>query len=107
MVFSIGGAISALFLYHCGQRLLVGFKLNKVGRNIYNFFNRKWFFDKIYNEWITQSALNFGYHTSFKTIDRGLIEMFGPYGVSFLIYSRSLYLKSYKQAFYTITLFLC
>ena len=46
----------------------------------YSFLNKKWYFDKIYNEYINKKLLLFGYFISFKGIDKGLIEIFGPYG---------------------------
>ena len=43
--------------------------------------NKKWYFDKVYSEFINQSVLKFGYDISYKTIDRGLIEKVGPSGI--------------------------
>jgi proton-translocating NADH-quinone oxidoreductase chain L len=54
---------------------------------VYGFFNRKWLFDKVINEWVAAPALHHGYWSSFKAIDRGLIEMAGPYGLLRLLYS--------------------
>ena len=51
-------------------------------RKLYFFFNKRWFFDKVYNDLIAQNVISFGYKTSFKTIDKGLLEMLGPLGVS-------------------------
>ena len=53
-----------------------------MDRKLYTFLNRKWFFDKIYNEFISQIILNLSYHTTYKAIDRGIIESVGPYGYS-------------------------
>ena len=33
--------------------------------------------------------MTLGYKTSYKAIDRGLIEMLGPYGISYTIYNTS------------------
>ena len=52
---------------------------------MYTFLNRKWFFDKVYNEYITQNMLHFGYHTSYKLIDRGVFEFLGPVGLSRMV----------------------
>jgi NADH:ubiquinone oxidoreductase subunit 5 (subunit L)/multisubunit Na+/H+ antiporter MnhA subunit len=48
---------------------------------IYNFLNRKWYFDKLYNELIAQKTLNVSYNYAYKDIDRGLIEKLGPSGL--------------------------
>lgn len=51
-------------------------------RKLYFFFNKRWFFDKVYNDLIAQKVISFGYQISFKTIDKGLLEILGPLGVS-------------------------
>ena len=45
-------------------------------------FNKRWFFDKIYNDFVGEKALQFGYHVSFKTLDKGIFEILGPFGIS-------------------------
>jgi len=51
---------------------------------LFNFLNRKWLFDRIYNEWVSQKGLWFGYVISYKTIDKGVLEYFGPAGLTHL-----------------------
>jgi hypothetical protein len=53
-----------------------------LGKKIYNFLNRKWFFDKIYNEYFGQFFFKFGYSISYKFVDRGIFEILGPTGLS-------------------------
>ena len=53
----------------------------KLGRFIYSFFNKKWFFDAVYNFYIVRVVLTFGYHTTFKLLDRGIVELVGPTGL--------------------------
>jgi len=86
---SIFGAFLALLLYTFFSKNLYFFKTSLGGKKIYNFLNRKWFFDKFYNEFIVQAFLNFGYHISYKAIDRGFIEMIGPYGLSKTVLMKS------------------
>ena len=38
----------------------------------------------MYNRFIIKLLLNFGFLVSFKTLDRGFIELIGPYGISTL-----------------------
>jgi NADH-ubiquinone oxidoreductase chain 5 len=59
---------------------------NKIGKNIYAFLNGKYFFDVIYNHFIIQSGFKLGYNIS-KEIDRGAIELLGPYGLSNYFYN--------------------
>lgn len=81
VVFSIGGAISAFVLYYYFSNYLYSLKISYLGRKIYAFLSKKWYFDKIYNDFIVQKFLDFGYNISFKTLDRGIIEVIGPYGI--------------------------
>lgn len=50
--------------------------------NVYNFFNRKWFVDKLYNKGFVNILLRMGYSSTYKTIDKGLIEFLGPKSIS-------------------------
>jgi NADH:ubiquinone oxidoreductase subunit 5 (subunit L)/multisubunit Na+/H+ antiporter MnhA subunit len=51
---------------------------NEVARSIYFFLVKKWYFDLIYNNLFVFNLLSAFYTVTFKVIDRGLIEMFGP-----------------------------
>ena len=82
VILSLCGATSSFLLYTFGSKLLFRFKVSFLGKKIYNFLNKKWFFDKVYNEYIGQFFFKFGYNVSYKIIDRGIIEMFGPMGLS-------------------------
>jgi len=44
--------------------------------------NKKWFWDLIYNRFFIYPLLFFGFNITFKTLDRGFIELLGPYGIS-------------------------
>lgn len=82
--FSLLGFILAFFLYNFNSNILFKVKTSLVGRKIYIFFNRKWFFDKIYNEYFGQFFFKFGYSISYKFIDRGIFEILGPTGISYI-----------------------
>jgi NADH-ubiquinone oxidoreductase chain 5 len=91
-ILSITGAFSAIILYHLPFGLfLINLTNNKIGRNIYAFLNGKYYFDVIYNHFIIQSGLKLGYNIS-KEIDRGAIELLGPYGLSNYFYNAGKYL---------------
>jgi len=82
VIFSISGLILAVLVYQFNLYSFYLFKISRVGNFLYNFFNRKWFFDKVYNEYIIQNILIVSYVKTYKLIDRGIIEMFGPFGIS-------------------------
>jgi NADH-ubiquinone oxidoreductase chain 5 len=78
---SLVGASLAIFLYHNNPTFIIDLTDNFVGKKIYTFFNGKYFFDIIYNNFIINKGLELGYIIS-KVLDRGIIEMVGPYGLS-------------------------
>nr|QWK44314.1 NADH dehydrogenase subunit 5 [Hedophyllum nigripes] len=79
---SVMGGLASFILYKGYNYNLFLVKTSFIGRKMYTFLNRKWLFDKVYNEVITQNLLDFGYHFTYKSIDRGLIESLGPFGIS-------------------------
>jgi len=90
VIFSYCGTGSAFFLYRFlppTKRIAFSIATSRLGIIFYNFFNRKWFFDKVYNEFINQVVLKIGYHKTYKLIDRGVIENLGPFGFSKLFYA--------------------
>ena len=46
------------------------------------FISKKWYWDAFYSRFIIFPLLTFGLKTSFKTFDRGFIELLGPYGLT-------------------------
>ena len=78
---SIFGAAFAYFLYSFGLDSYYKIKLTLTFHVLYNFLNRKWYFDRVYNEFIGQGTLNVSYHYAYKDIDRGIIEKLGPSGI--------------------------
>jgi NADH-ubiquinone oxidoreductase chain 5 len=79
---SLLGVFSAFILYKFKSDFLFKLKVSPIGLKIYNFLNRKWFFDKVYNEYFTQFFFKFGYSVSYKFVDRGVFEILGPTGLS-------------------------
>jgi len=79
---SLLGFLLAFVLYNFQSSILFNLKMTSVGKKIYTFLNRKWFFDKLYNEYISQFFFKFGFSISYKFVDRGIFEVFGPTGLS-------------------------
>lgn len=80
-LFSILGATSAIFLYHVYPEFIINLTDSALGRKIYTFLNGKYFFDVIYNYYIISAGLITG-NTISKVLDRGVIELLGPYGLA-------------------------
>lgn len=81
VILSIFGACLAILLNSLYSKHLIDIKLSYLGRLIYSFLNKRWYFDIVYNEFVGRKLLTFGYDISFKTIDKGIIEILGPYGL--------------------------
>jgi proton-translocating NADH-quinone oxidoreductase chain L len=79
---TIAGAITAYSVFYFEKKIFYLFKISKIGRILYFTLNKRWFFDKVYNDFIAQKSLDFGYKVSFKTLDKGTFEILGPYGIS-------------------------
>lgn len=82
LIITIIGAISAYFLYVFKTYEYFEFKQLKSSKIYFNFFNKKWYFDRIYNQFIVQNILMSSYYYFYQTVDRGIIEKFGPFGIS-------------------------
>nr|BCT43325.1 NADH dehydrogenase subunit 5 [Musella lasiocarpa] len=58
-------------------------KTSTFFNRLYCFFNKRWFFDQVLNDFLLRAFLRFGYSVSFEALDKGAIEILGPYGVSY------------------------
>lgn len=72
---------------------LIGFKLSRLGYNIYGFFNQRFLIEMLYNKYITNKILEIGGITT-KVLDRGSIELVGPYGLERMLISLSKTIQS-------------
>ena len=80
-ILSLLGALIAVYLYHFSPNFLIDLTESSIGREIYTFLNGKYLFDVVYNNYIIAGGLHLGYIIS-KVLDRGVIELIGPYGLS-------------------------
>lgn len=66
--------------------IIIGFLLNFIKFDFYKFylinvfFNRRAFFDPIFNYFISLPIFHFGFSFSFKLLDKGFLDYFGPLG---------------------------
>ena len=89
VILSLSGALFSFLLYTFQSHLLFKFKTSFLGKKFYNFLNKKWYFDKVYNERFAQNSFISGYSITYKIIDRGIFEIFGPMGLSNTIIKQS------------------
>jgi proton-translocating NADH-quinone oxidoreductase chain L len=81
ILFSFLGFLFALNLNLLGASFSYSLKTSTFGRTLYIFLNKRWLFDKMYTDFVALPAFFFGYNVSFKTLDKGLLEIVGPAGV--------------------------
>jgi NADH-ubiquinone oxidoreductase chain 5 len=103
LIFSFGGIGFAFFNYSIrgfnNNFNSLYFKQTKFIRILHRFLNRKWFFDKVYNECIAAPVLYIGYYHTYQNIDRGLIERFGPLGFVTLFYTSASLINSINLSY--------
>jgi len=85
-ILSLIGASLAVFLYHKSPNFIIELTETSSGKKIYTFLNGKYLFDIIYNNFIVSVGLQLGYTIS-KVLDRGIIELLGPHGLSTVFYN--------------------
>jgi len=52
-----------------------------LGSEILRFLTKRWYYDKMTNDLAARTGLSFAYQISLKTLDKGVMEVFGPYGL--------------------------
>ena len=98
-ILSLLGATLGLFAYHKTPEFIVSLtdpsNTNKAPsqsslkvflRKLYTLLNSKFLFDVLYNKYLISGGLKLGYSIS-KNLDKGLIELIGPYGLSNTFYN--------------------
>jgi NADH-ubiquinone oxidoreductase chain 5 len=99
VIISILFAGLSIFIYHYLPALIFFLSKALFFQQVYLFLNRKWFFDRIQNESIVKAILQFGYNTSYKVVDKGVIELFGPKGFAYLVMNMSSQIINLQSGF--------
>jgi NADH-ubiquinone oxidoreductase chain 5 len=79
-IFSLIFISFTLVLWEFLPKLIVNFKLSNLGKNIYGFFNQRLLIEYFYNKYLVNIVLLLGGQTV-KILDKGSIELLGPYGL--------------------------
>ena len=80
LFFTISLSIISIIFTEFYPKLLINFKLSSLGYNIFSFFNQRFLVELFYNKYISGMILNLGGQTT-KVMDKGSVEIFGPYGL--------------------------
>ena len=83
LILSMLGALLA-FLGYNGNLKLVNNRIDlmKVYHMVYTFFNSAWQFNYIINHFLVNNIWKFGHLIAYRVIDRGILEIIGPGGIS-------------------------
>jgi NADH-ubiquinone oxidoreductase chain 5 len=81
LLFSFLGALCAYLLYSNYINEFFKIKNAPIFKQFYTFLNRRWYFDRFYNQFISQFIFNTGFNFFYKEVDRGALEQFGPFGI--------------------------
>lgn len=73
-------SILALVTFEFYPILLLYFKFTRFGYNLFGFFNQRFLVEMFYNRYVTGLVLKLGGQTT-KIIDKGSIELLGPFGL--------------------------
>ena len=85
LIFTISGAVLAYILYAFHIDSYLELKKKVYFKHVYNFLNKKWYFDRLYNQFVSQNILSYSYFFTYKNLDRGIIEFSGPTGITNII----------------------
>ncbi|RKF55572.1 NADH-ubiquinone oxidoreductase chain 5 [Golovinomyces cichoracearum] len=80
LIFTVSLSILSLVLSEFIPKVLTHFKLSRFGYNVFGFFNQRFLVELFYNRYITDLVLKLGGQTT-KVLDKGSIELIGPYGL--------------------------
>ena len=91
LVFTISLSVISIILSENVPGVLSKFKLTRIGYNVFSFFNQRFLIELFYNNYITNFILKLGGQTT-KVIDKGSVELLGPFGLekSLLSLSKSI-----------------
>jgi NADH-ubiquinone oxidoreductase chain 5 len=80
LIFTISLTVLAIIISEFTPKILINFKFMRLGYNIFGFFNQRFLIELFYNKYVSGLILNLGGQTT-KVIDKGSVELLGPYGL--------------------------
>ena len=80
LFFTISLSIVSIIFTEFYPKLLISFKLSSLGYNVFSFFNQRFLVELFYNKYVSGLVLKLGGQTT-KVMDKGSVEIFGPYGL--------------------------
>lgn len=81
LLFSVAGCLISFLVYKFSIFTSSVLAEKSYLHHFYSFFNRKWYFDNVYNDLIMSKVVKSGYFFFVKSVDKGLLEFLGPLGL--------------------------
>jgi len=88
LIFTISLTAIFLVLSEFYSSILISFKFSRTGYNIFSFFNQRFLIEFFYNKYITGILFKLGGQTT-KVLDKGSVELVGPFGLEKVLVSLS------------------
>lgn len=76
---SLSGILVVVYIYN--YNILLTKDLSKKVKLAQNYMVKKFFFDSLYYNYLYKPMMNFNLNFSYKILDKGFFESFGPYGI--------------------------
>jgi NADH-ubiquinone oxidoreductase chain 5 len=80
LIFTILLSVLSIIVSELLPKFLIYFKFSRLGYNTFGFFNQRFLIELLYNKYVINLILNLGGQTT-KVIDKGSVELLGPYGL--------------------------
>ena len=93
-------SVLAIILAEFLPELIINFKLSRLGYNIFGLLNQRFHLDMFYNKYVVNLVLNLGGITT-KVLDKGSIELLGPFGLEVGLISLSKSISSFSTGIVT------
>jgi NADH-ubiquinone oxidoreductase chain 5 len=100
LMVSLLGALAAVVLYGFKPFVLFSFKQSSLGQKLYGFINAQWRFNALITNLVISPSLAMGHYIS-KVLDRGAVELMGPYGIGQALVSTGNRIASYDTSIVT------
>ena len=88
LIFTISLTAISIVISEFFSNVLISFKFSRFGYNIFSFFNQRFLIELFYNKYITGNIFKLGGQTT-KVLDKGSVELVGPFGLEKLLVSLS------------------
>ena len=85
---TIAALVISIMIFEAVPSIIITIKYTRIVYHIFAYLNLKFLIESIYNRFVTYFILIIGGRTT-KVLDKGLVEMIGPYGLEIFIKSLS------------------